>query len=84
MVRFNFGAPTLRRCASGDLLVITEASVANLFGVRFMPCTNNDEIATGAMDGSVQVHSVSVNSTLLTWSCHRGDVRLGWVGVDSY
>ena len=28
---------------------------ANLFGVRFLPCTNNLQLVSGAMDYTVQV-----------------------------
>ena len=36
-------------------MVVETRHQANLFGVRFLPCTNNLQLVSGAMDYTVQV-----------------------------
>jgi hypothetical protein len=36
-------------------IVVDTRHQANLFGVRFLPCTNNLQLVSGAMDYTVQV-----------------------------
>lgn len=42
-------------CDRPPLAVQTEHA-ANIFGVQFLPCTNNEKIVTGAMDDTVMLH----------------------------
>lgn len=39
-------------------LALQTDHAANIFGVQFMPCTNNRQIITGAMDDTVMLHNI--------------------------
>ena len=39
-------------------LALQTDHAANIFGVQFMPCTNNSQIITGAMDDTVMLHNI--------------------------
>ncbi len=45
-------------------IVVDTRHQANLFGVRFLPCTNNLQLVSGAMDYTVQVTRKSSRSSL--------------------
>ncbi len=44
--------------ASRPPLALQTAHRANLFGVRFLPCTGDTQIVSGAMDHDVQLHKL--------------------------
>lgn len=39
-------------------LALQTDHAANIFGVQFMPCTNNRQVITGAMDATVMLHHI--------------------------
>lgn len=39
-------------------LALQTEHAANIFGVQFMPCTNNRQVITGAMDDTVMLHHI--------------------------
>ena len=44
-------------------IVVDTRHQANLFGVRFLPCTNNLQLVSGAMDYTVQVLALCLTPT---------------------
>jgi len=57
-----------------QLTAIDTGHSANIFGVRFLPCTGNNVIATGAMDTDVRSHTVEPSMTS-TFRCHADRVK---------
>jgi WD and tetratricopeptide repeat-containing protein 1 len=47
--------PSKRKRERGKIVVPTQ-HVGNIFGVKFLPCTNDAQLVTGAMDCFVQLH----------------------------
>lgn len=44
--------------SSAPPLVVRTMHLANIFGVRFLPCTGDARLVSGAMDCSVQLHTL--------------------------
>lgn len=73
-------------------LALQTEHAANIFGVQFMPRTNNSQIITGSMDDTVMLHHVDRLSTQLSrrgsssttpvasqstlYGCHRARVKV--------
>lgn len=73
-------------------LALQTDHAANIFGVQFMPCTNNRQIITGAMDDTVMLHNIERLPTQLSrrgsgppvpvafqstmYGCHRARVKV--------
>ena len=78
-------------------LALQTGHAANIFGVQFLPCTNNSQIVTGAMDDTVMLHRVDRLPTQVSgrsnsaptpvdfqstlYGCHRARVKVGTVTV---
>ncbi len=59
-------------------VVVKTPHLANIFGVRFLPCSGNRRLVTGAMDCSVQLHILdAAPSTHARAKRERNTVR--WV-----
>ncbi|KAL0048474.1 hypothetical protein WJX82_004068 [Trebouxia sp. C0006] len=69
-------------------LALQTEHAANIFGVQFMPCTNNSQIITGSMDNTVMLHHIDKLPTRTTtgsptpvafqstlYGCHRSRVK---------
>ena len=80
----------------GPLALQTEHA-ANIFGIQFMPCTNNRQLVTGAMDDTVILHHIDRMPTHQSrrrhgaatpvlcqstlYGCHRARVKVGCLFV---
>ena len=49
----------------------------NIFGVAFLPATNDSVIVSGAMDSEVRLHRLAPDGDVQTssYECHRGRVK---------
>ena len=47
----------------------------NIFSVKFMPYTNNNLVASGAADKKIQVHDISQQKTITSFSNHLNRVK---------
>lgn len=54
---------------------ITTTHGGNIFSVKFMPCTSNNLIASGAADNHIQLHDVTSGVTTQTYANHLGRVK---------
>lgn len=59
-----------RKCRA----VVQTGHLNNIFGVRFLPHSNNEWLASGAMDGQVRVTHVN-ETTYKDWDCHKAYVK---------
>lgn len=53
-------------------LALQTDHAANIFGVQFLPCTNNQKIVTGAMDERVMLHHLEAAPAKASVQTRRG------------
>ncbi|ETN98656.1 hypothetical protein RFI_38836, partial [Reticulomyxa filosa] len=56
-------------------VIIKTRHTENMFGVRFIPGTDDRLLCSGAMDSKICLNSLDYQTTLSTFSCHHNRVK---------
>jgi len=65
---------TRKAVSKGCLFDYQTGHTANMFGVKFLPQTNDEFVVTGAMDSEVRLHNIRLGQTTV-YRCHAGRVK---------